>query len=55
FLGIEGNKVMVRLTGACVFCKLASMTLEGIQSKVVERLGELVRIVPVAGAAKARH
>ncbi|HQS47397.1 MAG: hypothetical protein B7Y12_12275 [Rhizobiales bacterium 24-66-13] len=54
-LGIEGNKVMVRLTGACVFCKLASMTLEGIQSKVVERLGELVRIVPVAGAAKARH
>ncbi|MFG1424292.1 NifU family protein [Roseixanthobacter liquoris] len=54
-LSIEGNKVMVRLTGACVFCKLASMTLEGIQSKVVERLGELVRIVPVAGAAKARH
>lgn len=51
-LGIEGNKVMVRLTGACIFCKLASMTLEGIQSKVVERLGELVRIVPVAGPAK---
>ncbi|MFG1400129.1 NifU family protein [Roseixanthobacter pseudopolyaromaticivorans] len=54
-LEIDGNKVMVRLTGACVFCKLASMTLEGIQSKVVERLGELVRIIPVAGAAKARH
>ncbi len=50
FLGTEGNKVMVRLTGACVFCKLASMTLEGIQSKIVERLGELVRLVPVPGA-----
>jgi Fe-S cluster biogenesis protein NfuA len=52
---IDGNKVMVKLTGACVFCKLSGATLEGIQSKVVERLGELVRIIPVAGAAKARH
>jgi Fe-S cluster biogenesis protein NfuA len=50
FLGVEGNKVMVRLTGACVFCKLASMTLEGIQAKIVERLGEFVRLVPVPGA-----
>ena len=54
-ISIDGNKVMVKLTGACVFCKLSSATLEGIQSKVVERLGELVRIIPVAGAAKARH
>jgi len=52
---IDGNKIMVKLTGACVFCKLSSATLEGIQSKLVERLGELVRIIPVAGAAKARH
>jgi len=52
---IDGNKIMVKLTGACVFCKLSSATLEGIQAKVVERLGELVRIIPVAGAAKARH
>lgn len=52
---IDGNKIMVKLTGACVFCKLSSATLEGIQSRVVEKLGELVRIIPVAGAAKARH
>ena len=52
---IDGNKVMVRLTGACMFCKLSSATLEGIQAKIVERLGELVRLIPVAGAAKARH
>ena len=49
---IDGNKIMVKLTGACVFCKLSSATLEGIQAKVVERLCELVRIIPVAGAAK---
>ena len=52
---IDGNKVMVKLTGACVFCKLSSATLEGIQSLLVERLGELVRIIPVAGPSKARH
>lgn len=51
-IGIEGNKVMVKLTGACVFCKLSSATLEGIQSRIVERLGELVRLIPVAGPTK---
>lgn len=52
-VGIEGNKVMVKLTGACVFCKLASATIEGIQAKIVERLGELVRLIPVTGAPGA--
>jgi Fe-S cluster biogenesis protein NfuA len=52
---VDGNKVMVKLTGACVFCKLSSATLEGIQARIVEKLGELVRLIPVAGAAKARH
>ena len=52
---VDGNRVMVKLTGACVFCKLSSATLEGIQARIVERLGELVRLIPVAGAAKAGH
>jgi Fe-S cluster biogenesis protein NfuA len=52
---IDGNKVMVRLTGACMFCKLSSATLEGIQARIVEKLGELVRLIPVAGPPKARH
>lgn len=52
---IDGNKIMVKLTGACVFCKLSSATLEGIQARLVERLGEFVRLIPVARAAKARH
>jgi Fe-S cluster biogenesis protein NfuA len=54
-LEIDGNKIMVRLTGACVFCKLASATLEGIQARLIERLGEFVRLIPVAGAARPRH
>ena len=54
-LEIDGNKIRVRLTGACGFCKLASATLEGIQARLIERLGEFVRLIPVAGAAKPRH
>ncbi len=45
-LSIEGKVVNVKLTGACIFCSLASATLEGIQSRIVEKLGELVRVVP---------
>ncbi len=52
---VSGNKVMVKLTGACVFCKLSSATLEGIQARVVEKLGEFVRLVPVMGGVKAGH
>ncbi len=51
---ICGNKIMVRLTGACVLCKLSSATLEGIQAKLIEKLGEFVRLVPVPGAAAHR-
>ena len=52
---VTGNKVMIRLSGACVFCKLSSMTLEGIQSRLVEELGEFVRLVPVMGGVAAEH
>jgi Fe-S cluster biogenesis protein NfuA len=54
-VGIEGKTVMVKLTGACMFCKLSGATLEGIQSRIVEKLGEFVRLVPVPGAAKPAH
>lgn len=50
-----GNKIMVKLTGACVLCKLSSATLEGIQARLVEKLGEFVRLIPVPGGAPSRH
>lgn len=50
---VDGKQVMVRLTGACVMCKLSAMTLEGIQSRLVEELGEFVRLVPVMGGVPA--
>ncbi|MBO4227822.1 NifU family protein [Bradyrhizobium neotropicale] len=54
-VGIDGSKITVKLTGACVFCKFLSATLEGIQTRLVQRLGEFVRLIPVAGAANPRH
>jgi Fe-S cluster biogenesis protein NfuA len=55
FLCIDGNKIVVRMTGACVFCKLAGMTIEGIQAKIVERLGILMRVVPAPLGYKVPH
>jgi Fe-S cluster biogenesis protein NfuA len=55
-LSIEGKVVNVKLTGACVFCSLASATLEGIQGRIVEKLGEFVRVVPApTGFKRAGH
>jgi Fe-S cluster biogenesis protein NfuA len=55
-LSIEGKTINVRLTGACIFCSLASATLEGIQSRIVEKLGELVRVVPAPmGLKRSGH
>lgn len=54
-VAIDGTKIMVKLTGACVFCKLSAATLEGIQARLIEKLGEFVRLIPVAGAPTAPH
>lgn len=54
-VAIDGTRVMVKLTGACVLCKLSSATLESIQARLIEKLGEFVRLIPVAGAPKAPY
>lgn len=54
-VAIDGTKIIVKLTGACVLCKLSAATLEGIQARLIEKLGEFVRLIPVAGAPTAPH
>ena len=49
-MGVEGNVIKVRMTGACAGCQLAFMTVYGIQAKIVEKLGRPVRVLPVPGA-----
>ncbi|SDH14291.1 NifU-like protein [Pseudomonas benzenivorans] len=54
-LEVEGKNVYVKLTGACTGCQMASMTLSGIQQRLIEELGEFVKVIPVSatGAAAA--
>ena len=50
---VDGKKIYVALTGACQGCQMESATLGGIQHKLVEALGELVQVLPVAAMANA--
>jgi NifU-like protein len=48
---VDGKKIYVALSGACQGCQMESATLGGIQHKLVEALGELVQVLPVAAMA----
>ncbi|MBH5396532.1 NifU family protein [Bradyrhizobium sp. CNPSo 4010] len=52
-IGIDDSRVMVRWTVTCTLCKLSRMTLKGIQARLVDKLGELVRLIPVAAVGEA--
>ena len=46
-VGVEGDVVRVRMTGACAGCQLASMTVLGVRMKLIEKLGFPVKVVPI--------
>ena len=43
---VEGNIIYVHLEGACSGCQLAATTLGGIQQRLIEELGEFVKVIP---------
>ncbi len=43
---VEGKNIYVKMSGACVGCQLATVTLGGVQKRLIEALGEPVRIIP---------
>jgi Fe-S cluster biogenesis protein NfuA len=45
--GIEGNVVKIKMTGACVGCIMASVTVHGIQAKLIAKLGMPLRVIPI--------
>lgn len=45
---IDGNVVYVNMIGACSGCQMASATLGGIQQRLMEDLGEFIRVVPAS-------
>jgi Fe-S cluster biogenesis protein NfuA len=48
-IDVQGDKVYVKMTGACVGCSLSSLTLNGVQAKLVEATGRMIRVIPVSG------
>ncbi len=45
---VDGKTVFVKMTGACQGCGMATSTLGGIQQRLMEELGEFLRVVPVS-------
>lgn len=50
---IDGKTVYVNMIGACSGCQMASMTLQGIQQKLMEELGEFIKVVPASQMPKS--
>jgi len=44
---IDGSNVLVNLKGACMGCQMASVTVSGIQERLIAKLGTAVRVIPV--------
>ncbi|WFU71588.1 NifU family protein [Bradyrhizobium sp. CB2312] len=49
---INRSRVMVRLSAARTLCKLSSVTLKGIQARLVDKRDELGRLIPVVAAGE---
>jgi NifU-like protein len=47
---VDGDKVLVKLSGACVGCQQASVTIAGVQERLIQKLGLPLRVVPVSAA-----
>ncbi len=46
-IDVDGNNVVVKLSGACVGCQQSSMTINGVQEKLVAATGLPLRVIPV--------
>lgn len=45
-IDVNGNTVTVKMVGACSGCQMAGMTLGGIQQRLMEELGEFIKVIP---------
>ncbi len=49
---VVGNTAYVNMTGACNGCQMAAMTIAGIQQRLMEVLGEFIKVVPASEMPK---
>jgi len=45
---VDGNTVYVNMTGACSGCQMAANTLGGIQQRLMEEMGEFMKVLPAS-------
>jgi len=45
---VDGKNVYVNLIGACSGCQMAAMTMGGIQQKLIEAMGEFIKVIPAS-------
>lgn len=45
-IDVIGDRVRVRLSGACIGCAMAGHTLGAVRRRMMQALGEPVRVVP---------
>jgi len=50
---VMGDTIYVNMTGACSGCQMAAQTLGGVQQRLIEDLGEFVKVVPATELPKA--
>ena len=51
---VDGKTVYVSMTGACAGCQMEALTLQGVQQKLMEDLGEMIRLVPTRAGSLSR-
>lgn len=50
---VMGDSIYVNMTGACSGCQMAAQTLGGVQQRIIEDLGEFVKVLPATELPKA--
>lgn len=50
---VVGNTAYVNMTGACSGCQMAAMTIAGIQQRLMEVMGEFIKVVPASQMPQA--
>lgn len=49
---VMGNTIYVNMTGDCSGCQMAAQTLGGVQQRLIEDLGEFVKVLPATELPK---
>jgi NifU-like protein len=52
-IDVIGDTVYVNMTGACSGCQMAAATLGGIQQRIIEDLGQFIKVLPHTEMPKA--